>query len=358
MTSFTQIALLVAGTQGVLLSFALIISGAIKKKPSVYLGILLLVFCIELLNAWAMGNHYHKRPDALPFWILGSYLLVPASLWLFLQTGFNHQFRLNKLYYLAFTPALIEILTELTTFYIHRNTGYIAGFLSSAAWFYFTEALPVAGTIAVLITFALNVKWNAVTPARDRIKQQGFLISFGILALLWVIDALLRIDVYHIIEWLICALVFTLGYVVYFVPTFFEASQAEKVKQATAQFSNYNNEQELKRLKLLFDEEKVYLRARLSVEEIGQQLGLPHRYVSYLINHVYGTTFSNFVNTYRVNEVLMRMKDPREQHKNLLGIALDSGFSSKSSFNLIFKSVTGQTPSAYLAMHKQILPET
>jgi AraC-like DNA-binding protein len=49
-----------------------------------------------------------------------------------------------------------------------------------------------------------------------------------------------------------------------------------------------------------------------------------------------------------VKEVIERMANPSEKHKSLLGIALDAGFNSKSSFNQVFKQHTGKTPSEYL----------
>ncbi|HEY3403090.1 MAG TPA: helix-turn-helix domain-containing protein, partial [Ohtaekwangia sp.] len=53
-------------------------------------------------------------------------------------------------------------------------------------------------------------------------------------------------------------------------------------------------------------------------------------------------------------EVKSRMTDPGYAHLTLLAIALESGFNSKTSFNTVFKKLTGQTPSQYVATTKSI----
>ena len=48
-------------------------------------------------------------------------------------------------------------------------------------------------------------------------------------------------------------------------------------------------------------------------------------------------------------EVKERLKSEDYTNLTILAIAYDSGFTSKSSFNTVFKEKTGQTPSEYLA---------
>jgi len=66
-----------------------------------------------------------------------------------------------------------------------------------------------------------------------------------------------------------------------------------------------------------------------------------------VLNEKHGRNFFTFINEYRVREVISRINDPKFQHYTILAIAFDSGFNSKSTFNSIFKSYTGKTPSQY-----------
>lgn len=347
MKAFEQVILIVSAIQGLLLSIALFLSGWRKHKPAIYLAIVLFVFAIELLNAWAMGIGYHNRPDAFPFWSLGSYLLMPPSLWFFLSMNRTAGFRPSTMDRLWFLPGVLEISLEMISYYT-THVGFFR-FLGSGAWVLITEYLPIVATAVVLLQAALLIgKPDKRDKASARFgKQQWILAIFIVLVLLWIADAIFQIGVYHIIEILLCAVLLGMGYIVYFSPAFFEAHAVVKQRNLE-QFSGYDDEQSIQALKELFDKGRVFLRPRLTLEEISSEMRLPSRYISYLINHVHQCNFNQFVNTYRVKEVLKRMEDPQNNIKTLLGIALDAGFSSKSSFNTAFRSVMGEAPSTFL----------
>ena len=57
------------------------------------------------------------------------------------------------------------------------------------------------------------------------------------------------------------------------------------------------------------------------------------------------------MNEQRVNHVRQMLIDPDFDKYSLLGIAIEAGFNSKSSFNRIFKKETGMTPSQYKTAH-------
>lgn len=98
--------------------------------------------------------------------------------------------------------------------------------------------------------------------------------------------------------------------------------------------------------------EKSYLAADLSLPDLARQLGMPVTLLSQVINEGTGKNFNDFINAYRVAEFLRQAREPANAHLSLLGIALNSGFNSKSTFNRAFKKVTGASPKEYLDRHE------
>ncbi|PID91444.1 MAG: hypothetical protein CSA96_08380 [Bacteroidetes bacterium] len=103
----------------------------------------------------------------------------------------------------------------------------------------------------------------------------------------------------------------------------------------------------LKHIRNHLNKRKPYLDRELTIYDLARQLGMSRHILSELINEHMGKNFYTLINEYRVEEVKRRLADPAYQHLTILAIALDAGFNAKSSFNTVFKEMTGTTPSAY-----------
>ena len=62
--------------------------------------------------------------------------------------------------------------------------------------------------------------------------------------------------------------------------------------------------------------------------------------------------FFDFINSYRVESVKEMLLNKEFEHYTVLAIGLESGFNSKTSFNTVFKKMTGVTPSEYRKQNK------
>ncbi len=108
----------------------------------------------------------------------------------------------------------------------------------------------------------------------------------------------------------------------------------------------------------LMEAEKPYLEVELSLPDLARRLQMPVPLLSQVINEGTGKNFNDFINAYRVAEFLRQAGEPANAHLSLLGIALNSGFNSKSTFNRAFKKVTGTSPKEYLDRPKSPAPQT
>lgn len=94
---------------------------------------------------------------------------------------------------------------------------------------------------------------------------------------------------------------------------------------------------------------KPYLEPKLSLGHLAEELDISANHLSQVINQYEDKNFFDFVNAYRVDEFKQRVADPANSSYSILAIALDSGFNSKSSFNQVFKKLSGKTPSQYVS---------
>lgn len=97
----------------------------------------------------------------------------------------------------------------------------------------------------------------------------------------------------------------------------------------------------------LMADEKPWLDPELSLPDLAQRLQTNASVLSAVVNRAFGKNFNDFVNEYRVEAVKKLLNDPSAGHLSLLGIGLDCGFNSKSTFNRAFRKATGVAPSGW-----------
>jgi len=103
----------------------------------------------------------------------------------------------------------------------------------------------------------------------------------------------------------------------------------------------------LKRLIAAMETQELYLDSDLSLLSLAEKMGVNRSYLSQVINHSTGKTFSDFINSFRIEaaKALIEAMDKRET--SILDVCFDAGFNNKTVFNRVFKKMTGQTPSEY-----------
>ncbi|MGU3376551.1 helix-turn-helix domain-containing protein [Chryseobacterium sp. M5A1_1a] len=103
----------------------------------------------------------------------------------------------------------------------------------------------------------------------------------------------------------------------------------------------------IEQLRNFMVEKEPFLEPSLTIQELADQVGIPVRDLSVLINHHINQHFFDFVNEYRVKKAMTILKDPTKKEVTVLEILYEVGFNSKSSFHTSFKKYTNQTPIAF-----------
>ena len=97
-------------------------------------------------------------------------------------------------------------------------------------------------------------------------------------------------------------------------------------------------------LEHLMRDERLYADAALDLAALAARSGWPPNYISQALNQALGRNFFEFVNGFRVAAAARCLADPADA-RTILDIATACGFGSKSTFNTVFKRMTGATPS-------------
>lgn len=119
----------------------------------------------------------------------------------------------------------------------------------------------------------------------------------------------------------------------------------EKYKKTKLSENQLNSH--LKKIEAHIINNRSFTDPEINLQKLAEELDILPHYISQVINSKLNKNFYQFINYYRVEEIKKALKDRSLDNQNIITIAFDAGFNSKSSFNSIFKQLTGMTPSQY-----------
>ena len=117
--------------------------------------------------------------------------------------------------------------------------------------------------------------------------------------------------------------------------------------QANAHLSLADEENLRIRFEDLIVTEQLFLKQGIRISDIASMLDTNRTYVSRLVNTTYNMSFSDYINTLRIDyaeQYLIHNRDAKQSD-----IAAACGFPNASAFNNVFKKITGVTPKIWLA---------
>ena len=346
----TATIILTASIQGFLIALGLVFKKGKNRSSNVYLSMLIFMLALELLFAWGSATGYNNTKYRIPFWLLQSHLIVPPALWLFFRHNSEVNFKYSPKHILYFIPAIIDIFISTVAFF---SEGKYLFFGKSILWFAFNDWLPLLLTILILVfqgikTVAIYQQFRQSPNPTLRshfLKLIVLFLLFCFLSVLWFVQSLTQTNAMGLLNASAIVTLFGFAYISFFNPSFFEIPKFYQNKKSE-EFKNYDDQKEFEKLNALFTKNALFTQPKLSLNDLAEALNLPAKYVSYLINTYTSSNFNDYINAFRVNEVLRKI--PLEKNKTLLGIAMEAGFNSKSTFNQAFKQHTGKSPSEFL----------
>jgi AraC-like DNA-binding protein len=342
-----------------------------KSRANVFLSVLLLAMGFSVLHSLYAGRAIvHFSIKAYPTGDPTFFLIAPL-LWFYVQELTGHQIRVSARLWVHFVPFLALILfslllgyfppaATLTKFVNSHLQGFSMGF-----W-----GLVVAQFSGYL--FVINKRWLAYQQLLEGEVSNTENVNIGwvrffmrVFLVITLFFLLVLVNLIHhgdmsglnrVAALVLAGSIFALGYKgilqndVFHVPAItptLPTPPANANNPAPVAEPKKPDQHLIDRLLLYMETEKPYLDPELTLSDLAKQLGISRSVLSQLINEGVGDNFYNFVNRYRVEQVKLFMTNPAMKHFNLLGLALEAGFKSKSTFNLIFKRFTGLTPSEY-----------
>lgn len=124
----------------------------------------------------------------------------------------------------------------------------------------------------------------------------------------------------------------------------------EKYNQSRAILQRKSSNQDellLKKLTEYVVNQKAFLNAKLKVDEVAEAIQSSQKEIAAVLKKQKNQNFNNYINQFRVEEVIRLFNDLANDHYKLEVLACMAGFGSKQSFYSAFELIVGVKPAFY-----------
>lgn len=352
-----------------------------NKKANIYLGLFLWSIVVQIFNDFLSESPIEEELG-ISLFIVEPFLFALPFLFFYLHATINK--KIENWYYLLFIPGIIHNIL------LHSDGLFLAenNVTSYEATIYFLEIALMVYAFRIL----RNHKEKFANFYSD-LDNKSFTWLKNIFALNILIHFLsistFIFDLSHveIVEYSIDISALGLSVLMIFWISYNGFSQSEIFKQRLfgtsenkvsigianltvaqtiilekeIQKSNEVNElrdkkepiisetdlQQFNEIKEKIQEQELFTNPKLNLRALSEALGVKEKELSRLINKCEEVNFYQFINAYRIEKFKQLVKSSDAHHFTLLGLAIEAGFSSKSTFYMAFKKSEGMTPKQY-----------
>lgn len=366
-----QIIMLLGAFQGFIFSGFAFFSKKYKSKSNFFLGMLILTFSYNIFQNYLYVSGYFPENLYFEVFYIPFSSLFLVLFFLYVRTFLRPDRKFPKLVWLLFLPFLINfiesIIEKLGFAFIFFNNSHIEFFDVFRIIF---EIFNVAFSFGLIVCSYIFIEKfeSKQSDFRNRRPKIGLnwlkniTIALFCLCLYWIIPLYFAIfygpdtaENYFYILWVGLAItIYVLGHIGLY--QFGIVQEQINIHNFSINYNNPvpvlikstdNKNIHLDEFESFVKTGKKYLDQNISLEAVALELSINKSYLSRLINTELGKSFSEFVNELRIDEAKEFLTNPKFENYTLVSIGLEAGFSSKSSFNSIFKKYTGLTPSEF-----------
>lgn len=323
-----------------------------KKFSNRFLALILAILGIDFLLNFLFGLQYiSKLPNNTCSY---GYLYGPL---IYLYTTFylHKDGKFKKSYYLHFVPFLFLFLTPLIdidscSFFskLVIPTMLIYYLLSLKKIYVYRKTIPQVSTY----TGQSETNWLFILILTDVLN-----CFLNLSQVYWGPFEIFHITIYPGFITLLGVLLFVNLIVIQGIrnPKVFLKISDSDLKLASFGTSKSNiSEDDIKELEHVAKKaqeyvarEKIFTHPELDLNSLAKDLDVHPKMLSRAINRIMGHNFSDFINSYRIEEAKRLLSQPDRSDSSVKEVMYNVGFNSRSVFNTLFKKKTGKTPSQY-----------
>lgn len=171
--------------------------------------------------------------------------------------------------------------------------------------------------------------------------------ALGYLGVRFIIDEVMLINI--IVSVFVISFLYIYSKYAYIFAHPFKAELCEKEEgRSLCESDNCMTEEQYKRICKYIEDTQAFKDGDLTLRKLATLINIPEHIISQVINRVTQRSYSDFINSYRINYFLNLIEQKEHEKKTLLYLAYECGFNSKSSFNRVFKQFYEITPSEYI----------
>lgn len=266
----------------------------------------------------------------------------------------------NKFSLVHLLPGFCYFLFSIFYFLIYDLTTNIEQ--TGILFFIVETSIILSISIYLMASYSILKKFNDHKNQELSFNQENLkflnllLISTTIFLILWIFSFLnsklhltnITIIGYNLM-WLACGVqIYIIAFYALKQPEIFRVQILSSKKSKSPRI----REEEIillkERIENAIEKELIFLTSDLTLNDFSKFINTSPNNLSWLLNNSYNKSFYEFINEYRVQYFLNKIKNNEHKKSTFFALALDSGFNSKSTFYKAFKSVTSLTPSQYI----------